>query len=137
MRYSHGPWPQLLAGLQGDCPQEPPPALAPSPPRTNGKQCVLAIFEDFIELAQPTLWISDLYMNLVGGTTKDHATLVGIHFADAKLWMTDCMLRGDGFQARAVDIRDQRKLYARGALRPSMLALCLLRATLHHGPGRS
>ena len=100
--------------MQGFCTQEPPSAL--EPPRSTGTQCVLSIFEDFIELAQPSLWLSDVYLNIVGGVEKDHATLVGIHFADARLWLTDCVMRGDGVRARAIDVRELRRLYARGAL---------------------
>lgn len=74
---------------------------------------MLDIFEDFLELQKPDLWLHDIYLRLTGDATKDHATYFGAH--NGNLWMTQCVMRGDGFRARAADTHTSWKAYARGA----------------------
>lgn len=103
--------------MQGNCSATPPAAL--DPPRTTASQCVLTIQEDFLELAQPALWLSHLYLHIVGGARKDHSTIIGIHGDLAAIYMTDVVMHGDNLRSRAVDVRERRRSYSRGALLPS------------------
>lgn len=82
------------------------------PPRQSDRQCVLDIFEDFVELQKANLWLHDVYLRLIGDSTKDHATYFGAH--NGNLWLTQCVMRGDGFRARAADTHTPWKGYARG-----------------------
>lgn len=97
--------------MQGNC-TKPSNHISLQPARQSDRQCVLDIFEDFVELQHSNLWLHDIYLRLVGDAKKDHATYFGAH--NGNLWLTQCVMRGDGFRARAVDTLTPWRGYARG-----------------------
>ena len=105
--------------MQGNC-SGPPPELDLTPPldERNG-QCVVQVREDFLEqpLLGTTLWISNLYITLPG-VEKNHSTLIGVHGGD--LYMTGMTFVGDGDKARAIDVKENRRVYVGRASRKAM-----------------
>lgn len=97
--------------LQGNC-TKPSHHTSLQPALQSDRQCVLDIFEDFVELQKANLWVHDIYLRLVGDSTKDHATYFGAR--NGNLWLTQCVMRGDGFRARAADTIAPWRGYARG-----------------------
>eukprot|EP00892_Ulva_mutabilis_P002041 jgi/Ulvmu1/11838/UM080_0050.1 len=96
--------------IRGNC-TNPSPHSSLWPARQSDRQCVLDIFEDFLELQKSNLWLHDIYLRMTGDSTKDHATYFGAH--NGNLWLTQCVMRGDGFRARASDTHNPWKAYAR------------------------
>lgn len=96
--------------MQGNC-SSPPPDLDLDPPRNSEKmQCVVKVREDFLEvpLQSSQLWISNLYVTLPG-VEKNHTTLIGVHGGD--VYLTDMTFVADGDKARAVDVKENRRVY--------------------------
>ena len=106
--------------MQGNC-SRPPPDLDLDPPRDSAnRQCVITVREDFLELPlQGTaLSISNLYVTL-SGVEKNHTTLIGVHGGD--LYVSDMSFVGDRDRARAIDVKENRRVYVGCAfLRPTL-----------------
>lgn len=90
-------------------------------------QCVITVREDFLEssLANSTLWVSNLYVTIIAAD-KNHSTLMAAHGGD--MYLTDMTFHGDGQNARAIDIAENRRVFVSGAL-PNT---CLLRFLLQN-----
>ena len=101
--------------MQGNC-SGPPPYLGLDPPRDSAnRQCVITVREDFLEvpLQHSVLWISNLYVTLPG-VEKNHSTLIGAHGGD--IYMTDMTFVADGDKARAIDVKENRRVYVSRAI---------------------
>ena len=96
--------------MQGNC-SRPPPDLDLDPPRNSAnRQCVITVREDFLELPlqNTQAWISNLYVTLTDVVRND-STLVGVHGGD--LYMTDMTFVADGHMARAIEVKENRRVY--------------------------
>ena len=105
--------------MQGNC-SGPPPELNLTPPldERNG-QCVVQVREDFLEqhLQHSVLFIANLYIT-VPGVEKNHTTLIGVHGGD--IYMTGMTFVGDGDRARAIDVKENRRVYVGRASRKAL-----------------
>lgn len=106
--------------MQGNCsgaPQFDLPPLDP-PLAQERRQCLIYVREDFLEtpLQDSHLWLSNLYVTMPG-VEKNHSTLIGAHGGD--VYMTDMTFVADGDKARAVDVKEGRRVYIAGALTTS------------------
>jgi hypothetical protein len=110
---------------QGNCTKEPQGNLDPQ--RTTKSQCHVKVKEDFLEQQVPSLWLADLYVEIVRDTKNNHSTFIGVHGPGSTLYMTDVVFKGDHYRARGVDLLPGRKAYARGVpFRNSCLPLGFL-----------
>ena len=117
--------------IQGNCTEPFPDALDP-PPSTD-TQCVITVFEDFMDNTD-TVWVSNVYLRLDGSRSRP----VGVHdtpvpfdtsvffVQTADLYLTHVVMRGLsdlGLEGRGIDMMDPpswgypgtARLYARGA----------------------
>ena len=71
---------------------------------------MIKVREDFLEvpLQDSVVWISNLYVTMPG-MEKNQSTLIGVHGGD--LYMTDMAFVADGDKARAVDVKENRRVY--------------------------
>lgn len=110
-----------MGSLQGNCVQRPTEELTPS--RSTSTQCLISVPADFlgVESEDAQVWISGLYIRVVGGDSAGDKTLVGVHGGD--VYLTDMTMVGDGSNSRALDVKEGLKLYVASALLPTSLLL--------------
>ena len=102
--------------MQGYCTGPPPSELAlHSPPNSDlsfgHDQCVVVVREDFIRVEDSrvsTVWISSLYISLVGAENTQ-TTLVAVHGGD--VYLTNMTFVAEGGKASAIDVKDNMAVY--------------------------
>lgn len=115
---------------QGNCTEPFPDVL--QPPRSTDTQCVITVFEDFMD-NNNVVWVSNLYIRLDGSMTRP----VGVNdtpvefdtsvffVQNADMYLTNVVMRGLsdlGYEGRGIDMMDPpswgyngtSRLYARG-----------------------
>eukprot|EP00892_Ulva_mutabilis_P012442 jgi/Ulvmu1/9570/UM053_0060.1 len=77
---------------------------------SDSHQCLIIVREDFLELPleNSQVWLSNLYITLPG-VEKNHSTLIGVHGGD--MYLTDMAFVADGDKARAIDVKENRRVY--------------------------
>ena len=113
-----------MPNMQGNC-SGPPPDLDLDPPRNEiNRQCVIKVREDFLELPLhgSVVWISSLYVTLSGLETN-HSTLVSVHGSD--LYMTDMTFVANGHKARAIDVKENHRVYVGRASLNAIADTCM------------
>ena len=81
----------------------------------------MTVREDFLEVPADhenlRLWISNLYVT-VPRAEKNHTTLIGVHGGD--VYLTDMTFVADGEKARAVDVKENSRVYVGRAFPPGL-----------------
>lgn len=102
-----------IVRFQGNC-TIPPPGQPLNPPIT-GAQCQLKVAGSFLSTAS-SLWLHELYLEAVRlpSASAEGPPHTLLEVAGGDVWLTNCMLLGDGVSSRGVAIRQKGRLYARG-----------------------
>lgn len=112
--------------VQGNCTAQPTGTL--DPPRKSNTQCLILVRENFLEV--PTegsqVWISNLHVKLAG-LERHHTTLIGVHGGD--VYLTNMSFICDKNIARAIDVKENRKLYVSSANLLLLPVLCAVGST--------